>query len=324
MNIFNMKSKFKYIIPVVLVVGILIFGAFRLTADNVTAKPTETTFSSTVKKEIITTVTKTVESFKETVSASVPTTVTTTEKATSKPLTTAETKVHSTTEKQTATNPTLPFTIPVPDFQIPGLTPETTTAPTTTINSGEYDPSCFDSTVFIGNSRFMSFKNYGLAKNVYSVVGLNVDTVFTKSAAGSSIPVIDELKGKSYKKVILMFGDNECGWPNQNVFIEKYAKVIAAVRERIPDAEIYLHAILPVSSQASATNEFGCNNTTINSLNEKIVQLAADEGINYIPQPECVKTADGTLIPEAASDGIHLNKKYAKLWIISIAEKIIY
>lgn len=199
---------------------------------------------------------------------------------------------------------------------------ELTTAPKTN-HSEPGDLSCFDNSVFLGNSRFISFKNYGLAKNVYSVVGLNVDTVFTKSVSGSNVTVINELNGKNYEKVILMFGDNECGWPNQNVFIERYSKVIAAVRERIPDAQIYLHSILPVSAQASSKSEFGCNNETINALNIKIKQLAADEGVEFIEQPACLKDADGALLPEAASDGIHLNKKYSEIWLNYLAETII-
>lgn len=262
------------------------------------------------------------------------TTVATTKKASS----TAKTSVPSTTEKATkpistkpqtstteksettgTTQPELPFTLP--DFNLNGLIPTTTQAETSTTKVN-LDASVYDNCAFVGNSRFVSLKNYGLAKNVYPVVGLNVDTVFTKSVAGSNVALIDELNGKDYDKIILMFGDNECGWPNQNVFIEKYAKVINAVRERVPEAEIYLHAILPVSAEASATNQFGCNNPNINSMNKKIKQLATDEGIHFIEQPSCLKDSEGALLPEAASDGIHLNKKYSKIWIDSLATEI--
>ncbi len=185
------------------------------------------------------------------------------------------------------------------------------------------DFSCFDNTVFIGNSRFVPFKNYGLCKNVYAVVGLTVDTIFTKSASGNGVPVIDELYGKDFEKVILMLGDNECGWPNQDIFIERYAKVIDAIRQRIPDADIIIQAVLPISAEASAKNEFGCNNNAINSLNTKIKQLCADEEILFLEQPSCLKGADGTLLSGAASDGIHLNKNYAEIWL-DYLDKILF
>lgn len=215
--------------------------------------------------------------------------------------------------------PTVPD-IQIPTIKIPDLIPLTAEH---TTQKKKNDPSCFDNSVFLGNSRFISFKNYGLAKNVYSVVGLNVDTVFTKSVSGSNVAVINELNGKKYEKVILMFGDNECGWPNQNVFIDRYVKVIDAVRERIPNAEIYLHAILPVSAEASAKSDFGCNNQTINSLNIKIKQLAADKGVKFIEQPPYLKDSDGALLLQAASDGIHLNKKYSVIWLEYLADTII-
>lgn len=233
---------------------------------------------------------------------------------------TSENKTESPHKTETTVPKPQGFPIRIPSLNLPDLPSLTTAMPTTP--SGQIDLSCFDNTVFIGNSRFISFKNYGLAKNVYSVVGLNVDTVFTKSVSGSDVTVINELNGKDFDKVILMFGDNECGWPNQDVFIERYARVIAAVKERNPNARIYLHAILPVSAEASAKSEFGCNNETINSLNERIKQLAADENVNYIEQPTCLKDSDGALLPEAASDGIHLNKKYSEIWLNHLAKTI--
>ncbi|MBO5858840.1 MAG: hypothetical protein J6R20_03610 [Clostridia bacterium] len=314
-----MKKKLFYIIPVLAAVAVIGFAATKIPFPSA---PPETSAESTS----LASTSATTEVF-----TSESSTVTATEKITEIIKSTtkkqAVTTVQPSTEAPTQTSTTITTTkflnLTMPDFQIPTLKQETTVAPTKPVNA-EYDSSCFDNTVFVGNSRFVSFKNFGLAKNVYPVVGLNVDTVFTKSVAGSSVPVIDELNGKTYEKVILLFGDNECGWPNHDVFAEKYAKVIAAVRERIPEAEIYLHAVLPVSVNASATNEFGCNNETITKLNKKIEELAAKEGVHFIPQPECLKAEDGTLIPEAASDGIHLNKKYAKIWISSLADEIIY
>lgn len=177
------------------------------------------------------------------------------------------------------------------------------------------DFSCFDDCAFIGNSRIIGFKNYALVKNVYSVVGLNVDTIFTSSVAGSSIPVIDELNGKDYKKVYIMLGDNECGWGDKEVFINKYAKVIDAVKERVPDAEIYIQSVLPVSNHASETNKFGCTNENITAINELLVTLASEKGVHFTNPASVLKGNDGALPDDYASDGIHLNKSTCKVWL---------
>lgn len=308
-----MKNKLIYIIPAIAAIAVIGFAATKIPFQTAATETSVTASSAAETSATVTTETATTSIIQETITA-------VTEALTNKePAATV-----SSTQIVTTEGTTKIFILTMPSIQIPALKNETTAQSTTKPATTEYDASCFDSTAFIGNSRFGSFKNFGLAKNVYSVVGLNVETVFTKSVAGSTVPVIDELNGKSFNKVVLLFGDNECGWPDPNVFAEKYAKVIAAVRERVPEAEIYLHAILPVSTLASETNQFGCNNQKISVLNDKIEELAAKEGAHYIPQPECLKTEDGSLIPEAASDGIHLNKKYAKYWIISLADEIIY
>ena len=187
----------------------------------------------------------------------------------------------------------------------------------------EYDYESFRGTAFLGNSRFISLKDYKLAPHVYPVVGLDVRTVFTKHVDDSDVVVIDELDGKSFDKVILMFGDNECGWPNRDYFIEKYSKVIDAVKAKQPDAKIYLHAIIPVSSDASAKNECDCNNATIRELNLRIKQLSEDSGVEYIDVPVCLLDGQGNLVDEAASDGVHLNKTYSYVWM-SYLEEILF
>lgn len=191
-----------------------------------------------------------------------------------------------------------------------------------TMTYHDMDYSCFDDCAFIGNSRVLDLKNYGLAKNVYASVGLTVDTVFTEKASGSSVVIIDELKGKHFKKVFLMFGDNECGWPNTSVFIKRYAKVIAAVRERVPEAEIYLQSVLPISRAADAKNEYGCNNAAIKKVNEAIKQLAKDEGVRYINPAASMTDSQGFLPDEASSDGVHLRKKYCRIWLNYLADNM--
>lgn len=191
-----------------------------------------------------------------------------------------------------------------------------------TMTYHDMDYSCFDDCAFIGNSRVLDLKNYGLAENVYASVGLTVDTVFTEKASGSSVVIIDELKGKHFKKVFLMFGDNECGWPNTSVFIKRYAKVITAVRERVPEAEIYLQSVLPISRAADAKNEYGCNNAAIKKVNEAIKQLAKDEGVRYINPAASMTDSQGFLPDEAASDGVHLRKKYCRIWLNYLADNM--
>ncbi len=232
------------------------------------------------------------------------------------------TKNKTTTEKPTETKPktTKPSTTKALST-VSSSTVKPSVQPSTSMIVSD-DFSILDNCVFIGNSRVIALKNYGLVKNAYAVVGLTVDTIFSKSVAGSTIPVIDELWGKDYEKVFIMLGDNECGWGNKDIFINRYSKVIDAVKERIPDAEIYLQSILPVSKKASDSSPFGVTNENITLLNSKIEKLASDYGIRYLDPASALKNSDGVLPDEAASDGIHLNKKYCKIWLTYIIDNV--
>lgn len=294
--------KIVYIISSVVILLALCFVSIKFIIPKAYSG-SETTFSSTK----IETSTKA-----ETITEKITEIITTTAKLTTAAPSTVLSSESGTVSSETAAQSTA---------SAPSALVQASTASPSTIHVTD-DFSSLDNSVFIGNSRVIALKNYGLAKNVYAVVGLNVDTIFTKSVSGSTVPVIDELNGKDYEKVFIMLGDNECGWPNKNIFIDKYAKVIDAVKERIPDAEIYLQSVLPVSNEASATSQFGCTNENINALNVKIEQLAADEGIHYINPASALKGPDGALPDNAASDGIHLNKSYCKIWLTYIIENI--
>ena len=175
----------------------------------------------------------------------------------------------------------------------------------------------FLDTAFVGNSFVFDLKNYGLipSADFYGRVGLTVRTVFTESVVGSTIPVIDELNAKQYKTVILVFGENELGWVYPEIFKEEYAKVIGAVRERQPGADIYVQSLFPVSAAASATNEYNTNNTRIQEYNHLLEALAAETGAGYLDPGSEMRDRDGCLPDEAAADGIHPNIQYCQIWV---------
>lgn len=179
----------------------------------------------------------------------------------------------------------------------------------------DYDyAQTFENCAFIGNSRIEDFRNYGIAGHVFASVGLTVDKVFTSKSSGSSRVIIDELYGGSYDKVFIYLGDNECGWPNLDIFTERYKKVVDAVLDRQPSAQVYIVSILPISQHASSTNKNGCTNENIKAANAHLMQLAQEEGVTYLDVASHIMTGSGTLPDEAANDGIHLNKKYCTIW----------
>lgn len=184
------------------------------------------------------------------------------------------------------------------------------------------DFSCFDNCAFIGNSRLLALGNYGIAKNVFAKVALNVTTVFTDPGEGRSIPVINELDGKQFDKIFIMFGDNECGWGSMDTFRNQYRKVISTCRQKVPGAEIILLSCLPISKTVSDRNVYEYNIDNINNVNVIIEEIAGEEGCKFIETGVNLTGPDGYLPEDYSADGTHLKKDYCLVWARTVADNM--
>lgn len=185
--------------------------------------------------------------------------------------------------------------------------------------SSPVDLSYFNDAVFIGDSRtndFILYTGLSQAKN-YSYRGLNVDTVFKKEFVeinGKKYSPMEGLKYTDFSKVYIMLGVNEAGWSYDNIFIDKYEKIIEFIQAINPSAKIYLQSILPVSAQVDRTHSY-LKNEKLNSYNDLILNLAEKKGVYYLNVAEEFRDQDGNLRSEIASDGIHFKKEYCLEWL---------
>lgn len=194
----------------------------------------------------------------------------------------------------------------------------------TSSSSSSTDYSVFDNTVFVGNSVIDDLNTYNIVPNAdfFARTGLTVTSVMTKSTVKGDVPVIDELNGKSYDKVFLMFGLNELGWEYPSVFQEDYGKLIDEVRSRLPDADIYIQSLLPVSAEASQKNRNNVNNPRIREYNELLKELAQEKGVTYLDVASALQDSQGNLPEEASADGIHPNITYCQRWVDYIRDSL--
>ncbi|MCH5278589.1 MAG: hypothetical protein J1E60_02240 [Christensenellaceae bacterium] len=210
-----------------------------------------------------------------------------------------------------ATNPGLftPAPPTEPPYVDPTDIPEITQAP-------QLDYSVFNNCAFVGNSTFEGLYKYGVITqgSFFTRVGLNILSVYKQTTSTGSIPIIDELNTGNYEAVILMFGENELGWPNLNTFINKYSDLLDDVWQRQPGCEIFIMGIPPVSESVSSSSTTGVTNENIQLYNAQLVDLATRRGCHFVSVPESLMTSNGALPPEASSDGLHLNLQYSKLW----------
>ncbi|MBQ7541803.1 MAG: hypothetical protein IJT44_05880 [Clostridia bacterium] len=190
--------------------------------------------------------------------------------------------------------------------------------PTLTIRYDEYIPSeideqAFDDTVIIGNSQAEELSNYGLVTNADFVarVGLSIHQVLSD---GTGSPPISEIYGNHYTKAVLVFGENELGWPYPENFISHYKELIDKVRELNPGVKVYCQAIFPVTTEYSNTSTNGINNENVVKFNEMIREMCEEVDAVYLPVSDAFYNADGALPDEITTDGVHFSYQYCKLW----------
>lgn len=181
------------------------------------------------------------------------------------------------------------------------------------------DEDYFNDALFIGDSRTEGFiLNNGLTAKVnsYTHKGLTVDTIFTDKIInmnGKKLTIMEALKETSFSKVYIMLGINETGWVYSDMFINKYEKVIDEIKQINSKCTIYVESIIPVTEQVSNEHQY-INNVKINEYNTLIKNMAEEKDIYYLNIQEAVINQNGALPDEAATDGIHLNRKYCEKW----------
>lgn len=193
---------------------------------------------------------------------------------------------------------------------------------TETTETTEAVADTFEDALFIGDSRTEGFVLLsGIQAKYYACKGLNVASVYTDPVIakdGTNMTVMDAVAGTEFKRVYLMFGVNETGWVNADIFIDDYRKILEDIRATHPEAEIYVQSVLPVSQAVSDTHSY-VKNDKISQYNELLQKMAEEEKVTYVNVAEAV-SVNGVLPDDAALDGIHLNQEYCQKWLAYLTE----
>ena len=200
------------------------------------------------------------------------------------------------------------------------MSPSPSPTPIATDKSG-IDQTYFEDSAFLGNSFIEGMVIYDLVDGAdyFGKVGLNVKTAFTDSTENGTVPVIEELNStKVYKKVFLMFGENELGWSNTQTFIDEYTRIVKKAKQYQPEATIYLLSVTPITEEVSNVGTDGETNENIIKINKLIKQIASDQKVVYCNIYNACADENGVLPKGAATDGIHFGNDYYKKCLIYI------
>ena len=121
----------------------------------------------------------------------------------------------------------------------------------------------FSDALFIGDSRTEALNVYGVVQGAsfLSNKGLAVNTIFTKASirTGSGMATVaDALRQEpQHKRVYIMLGINDLGWPSMETFTGNYSKLIDAVRScRYPKRNPIPTPLLTTPTSIALTSRF--------------------------------------------------------------------
>lgn len=194
----------------------------------------------------------------------------------------------------------------------------TTVLPTESVlNFQSSDVSYFDDALFIGDSRTLGISEYGVLQNAdyFCNTGMSVYNLFSasenvKSAGNTNLEGLFE--SKKYGKIYLMLGINELGYDFDST-VAKYAEVVSYIRDKQPQAILYIQANLHVSKSRSETDSIFCN-ANIDRFNQSISALADGKSIFYIDVNELFDDGYGNLADMYTNDNTHVYAKYYVDW----------
>lgn len=207
--------------------------------------------------------------------------------------------------------------------QVPGVPTELPDA-VTGAKYGE-DESFFDDALFIGDSRMVSSAYYArLGKaDYFTDVGMNVFQMFSVTASDDNFDATDLttlLQNRTYKKIFIMLGINECGYPMSSL-LSAYQEDIDTLKSLQPDATIYLLKVYGVSrSVAESASYFSPQR--LQEVNDGIAGLADGKKVHCLDASHLYCDDEGYMKEEYTSDGVHPYAKDAALFAQWLCQQI--
>lgn len=174
-------------------------------------------------------------------------------------------------------------------------------------NDTERNMLKFNGTVILGDSIVEGLSAYQLLKPTQAI-----------SARGRrSDNCDDDIKkaaGLSPKRIILHYGMNDLEYcrGDEKQFISYYKKILQQVKKQMPQANIYIHGILPMDASAVQRVSYYAS---WKKFNQALKQLCEKENITYIDS--------GFLLKNKADyeyDGIHPKYAFYEKWLSYLLE----
>ena len=116
------------------------------------------------------------------------------------------------------------------------------------------------------------------------------------------------------KYIFINIGTNDLNLPEytREGLLERYAGILQQIRDRLPDARLFLLAYYPVNDEIGLKNPFMADafrqrtNQRINEANEGVKELAASFGAEFLNVNEGIMDEAGRMKAEYTIEGMHM------------------
>lgn len=197
---------------------------------------------------------------------------------------------------------------------------EASLEPVEVVDSGGW----FADAVLIGDSRVAGLRLYsGITPEAAFLdhTGLTVYEVKEEKQVirrgEQKISVLEALSGTSYAKVYLALGVNELGYFDPQGFAETYGDVVEAIRERLPEAKVYIQSIIPVNTAKCKANKtpYYITNEEIALYNEALKDYFAQGDVYLLGVSEDLLDENGEVSGGLSADGVHFKRDGYVIWL---------
>jgi lysophospholipase L1-like esterase len=181
----------------------------------------------------------------------------------------------------------------------------TETVTTAAAVSDSYDKDFYSNYLFIGDSISTGLYGYNYldSANVFAKIGFTPENVRTGDVNGTT--VYQKLAVAKPDKICIMLGTNGLSYISVETMINHYTLFIDEIRDIVPDSEIIIFTIPPVTKEHEDTKPE--NLKLITSYNEALQTLAEEKDAELFDVYSLLKDDNGYTKPEyAENDGLHL------------------
>ncbi len=117
-------------------------------------------------------------------------------------------------------------------------------------------------------------------------------------------------------KIFLLIGINDVSHHlGADAIADRYRQLVKDIRSQSPSTQLYIQSIMPINNTFRRYKNLTGQEKEIVRLNEKLEEIAREEGAQFIDLTAALSDKEGRLRKEFTNDGLHLTGKGYSAWI---------